>query len=131
MSRSHLLLSWSFFWFVVAVVAGSVLWARILLRTRWGWSSLTRGLRGRWARTPDYREYMRSHAWRRFRRRVLKFWDYRCATCGFGGALEVHHRDYSVLGRETLSDVVPLCNWCHEAVTPIQDREGHRAMRML
>lgn len=64
--------------------------------------------------TELYNLYLLTPAWRDYRQEVLAYWGYRCALCvDHRGPLEVHHRTYRRLGREKLTDSVPLCDECH------------------
>jgi hypothetical protein len=63
-----------------------------------------------------YREYLRSEHWRNTRA------SYRasglpqaCLVCG-ASKVNLHHRTYQRLGRESLTDLVPLCRPCHRSV---------------
>jgi 5-methylcytosine-specific restriction endonuclease McrA len=62
----------------------------------------------------DYDSYLQSEKWDKTRRRVKAFWNNRCAICGTGHNVEVHHRSYRHLGNEPLSDLIALCGECHE-----------------
>lgn len=62
----------------------------------------------------EYRAYLASPEWRRFRDRMLGEANYRCADCGLRVAdAEVHHLHYRTLGREQPGDVIVLCPACH------------------
>jgi hypothetical protein len=64
-------------------------------------------------RSPEYRAYMRSPAWRRRRARVLRRAGRRCRGCG-GPARDVHHLWYGTpLGSEPDAALAPLCEACH------------------
>jgi hypothetical protein len=43
--------------------------------------------------------------------------DKRCRTCGNPEDLDCHHVTYDRFGSELLSDVIMVCNLCHEAIT--------------
>jgi len=60
-----------------------------------------------------YAEYLRTPRWVGFSQRVREHWGQRCAVCNAGGPLEVHHRTYERLGKEEMTDVLPLCAGCH------------------
>lgn len=62
----------------------------------------------------DYQEYLKSDHWLDFREIALEHYFYECAFCGKKDGLEVHHKNYLRLGVELLSDVVVLCDECHE-----------------
>lgn len=76
----------------------------------------------------DYAAYLLSEIWKEKRERVLIFWDHKCALCYSGTKLQVHHRTYERLGREKITDLLPLCENCHQyfhagrysQMTPIQ-----------
>jgi hypothetical protein len=60
-----------------------------------------------------YDEYLKSEEWAEFRKDALVAAGYRCRRCGFAGELDVHHKHYTTLGHESLSDVEVLCRDCH------------------
>jgi hypothetical protein len=62
-----------------------------------------------------YHDYLKSEQWAKKKKEVLDFWDYKCALCGSNARIEVHHRTYERLGRERLTDLIPLCHKCHTA----------------
>lgn len=82
----------------------------------------------------EYVNYINSPEWAVYRRRVLKHWKFRCANCGATGViLQVHHLTYERLGRERLSDCVPLCvkYGCHkEADEERQQTVGYKGKRV-
>ncbi|MFB3921217.1 MAG: HNH endonuclease [Terriglobia bacterium] len=50
----------------------------------------------------------------RTRQRVLEFWKHRCARCGTGRELELHHKLAVVHGGgNQLANLVVLCKSCH------------------
>jgi len=61
-----------------------------------------------------YHDYLQSADWAKRRQWVLEFWDHRCALCFSTEKLEVHHRTYQRLGQEKLTDLIVLCDACHE-----------------
>lgn len=63
-------------------------------------------------RALDYRDYLRTRHWRRTREAAIAHYGARCVLCG-SYEIEVHHRTYENLGRETVSDLVVLCVGCH------------------
>ena len=87
--------------------------------------------------SPEYRDYMRSEAWRERRARALKRAGFRCQICGEDtGKLEVHHNRYDNLGNERDEDLVALCGQCHRVVTTWlrarrfwRGRQGHGKKR--
>ena len=62
----------------------------------------------------DYREYLKSDRWKYIRDWILTFWDHRCAICNSSKSVQVHHRTYERLGHELTTDLIPLCDRCHE-----------------
>jgi hypothetical protein len=66
---------------------------------------------------PDgYDEYIKSAQWRNIAKLMKKQAGYRCAHCKFASTtLEVHHLTYERFGgKERMSDLVVLCEPCHE-----------------
>lgn len=62
---------------------------------------------------PNYHEYIRSGKWNRKRRKAIKAAGGRCSICGCADRLEVHHKHYRTLGRESLVDLLVVCQECH------------------
>ena len=62
----------------------------------------------------NYYAYIKSPKWYALCQRTRDFWDNRCAVCYEPRPLEVHHRTYLRLGNELPTDVLPLCDECHE-----------------
>lgn len=68
-----------------------------------------------------YEAYLRSTAWRDFRRFMIGLVGGACEDCGVSEAesmllvLDVHHETYDRLGAELPDDVAVLCRACHEA----------------
>ncbi len=60
-----------------------------------------------------YRQYLRTHHWKRVRVLALERAGYACALCPGTERLEVHHRDYRRRGFEQAEDLVVLCDECH------------------
>lgn len=66
--------------------------------------------------TLNYHEYIRSDKWKQTRAHAIWVAAGRCQFCGpntNGRPLEVHHNDYSRLGRERPEDLTVLCSLCH------------------
>lgn len=61
-----------------------------------------------------YELYLQTDHWRHFREEALKFYQYKCQTCGKVKVLDVHHRNYDHIGEETFNDVIVLCRTCHK-----------------
>ena len=72
--------------------------------------------------SPEYRRYMQSPAWQRYRQRVLIRDRRRCVRCGSKRQLEVDHLTYQNFMREKLSDCQTLCRPCHRKKTKQQRR---------
>jgi 5-methylcytosine-specific restriction endonuclease McrA len=62
----------------------------------------------------DYKDYLNSPEWAVVRRIAMAFFKHKCQLCGSVDGLQVHHKDYSHRGYETLEDVVVLCAECHK-----------------
>jgi hypothetical protein len=63
-----------------------------------------------------YNDYLDGDHWRQFRKRYMASGRSRkCAACE-STAIQLHHINYSNLGEEELSDVMPLCREHHIAV---------------
>ena len=62
-----------------------------------------------------YQEYLSSRYWQ-WRRKVKLFKaGYACEKCGSKKRLEVHHKHYRSLGRESNRDLQALCRACHSS----------------
>lgn len=60
-----------------------------------------------------YSEYLQTDHWRTLRLDKLREAGHRCQLCNTSTGLEVHHRSYENLGRESLADLIALCGDCH------------------
>lgn len=60
-----------------------------------------------------YIKHLSSQYWLGLRVEALKAAKNKCQRCGQGARLEVHHKHYLTLGKETLADVEVLCGACH------------------
>jgi hypothetical protein len=63
----------------------------------------------------DYKSYLKSKHWKKFRENYFKNHTRTCYCC-FEDATELHHNNYDNLFRETEKDVVPVCRNCHEEI---------------
>lgn len=63
-----------------------------------------------------YYEYLRGKKWAAFRIQALEYHGNRCGRCGSKFGLQVHHKTYKNLYKETFADVMLLCNSCHYVV---------------
>lgn len=74
-----------------------------------------------------YAEYLKTEHWQRQRRGALGHALSRCQVCNTNAVLlEVHHRTYARLGCEQPSDLLVLCEACHELFS----RHGRLAEQM-
>lgn len=64
----------------------------------------------------SYDKYLKSEHWLLFAAGVR---DRRCFCCHSNKSLQVHHIDYSRLGQELPTDVVTVCDSCHQAIHEI------------
>ena len=77
----------------------------------------------RWLFTPrrvNYRQYLRSPEWKARARATKLRAGMRCQHCGVTGnfyTLQAHHVSYARLGHERASDLIALCDKCHERVS--------------
>lgn len=63
-----------------------------------------------------YDQYISSAHWIKFKEEVLDTLFYNgCIACDYP-LFDFHHLTYRRLGNECLSDVIPLCKRCHDAV---------------
>lgn len=69
-----------------------------------------------------YADYLTSTAWYRLKARYRKSdLPQDCQMCG-SGDVELHHRTYERVGREELTDLIPLCKGCHSAAHSLHRR---------
>lgn len=61
----------------------------------------------------EYKQYLESREWRDRRAKVLEFYGSKCALCGNGKNLQVHHKNYKNIFKETTDDLIVLCRECH------------------
>lgn len=63
----------------------------------------------------SYRQtYLRSAHWAGVRQAALERAGHRCQVCNADHRLDVHHRTYERVGRESPMDVTVLCRPCHD-----------------
>ena len=86
----------------------------------------------------DYDVYINSNHWK-----VKRYWladakGWKCEGCGFTpfikSQVEVHHKTYKNLGKETVDDIQILCRKCHSEKHPTNrymNRELKRVFRKL
>ena len=81
------------------------------------------------SRSVAYNQHINSAWWRSFRQKALDHHGRKCAKCGGGGRLVVHHIHYRTFGRESLEDVSVLCEDCHNVLHGGSPRGKGRAAR--
>jgi len=63
-----------------------------------------------------YLDYINSDPnWKKFRESILTLRGHKCERCGSSKQLQVHHKNYKNLYKETAQDVELLCKVCHKA----------------
>lgn len=67
-------------------------------------------------RSLSYKDFLRTPYWKGISNYKKYKADNKCQLCGGTDRLEVHHRDYSIRGREidNLNGLICLCHNCHE-----------------
>ena len=76
----------------------------------------------------NYSAYLRSPHWQEVRRR---YWASKlpkcCVVCRRNDVpLDLHHRTYKRIGKERLTDLVPLCRRCHKETHLVVDDRKER-----
>ena len=61
-----------------------------------------------------YNEHLRSDAWKALRAKVIKRESGLCQGCREQRGTQTHHLTYARVGRELLTDLVLVCDACHE-----------------
>jgi 5-methylcytosine-specific restriction endonuclease McrA len=61
----------------------------------------------------NYHAYIVSRDWQRKREGVLQRRGRKCEQCGNLNQIQVHHRHYRTLGKESDGDLQILCHGCH------------------
>jgi 5-methylcytosine-specific restriction endonuclease McrA len=74
--------------------------------------------------SPFYVAYLNSHRWSDFRKLAIANAGNRCERCRDLAFLEVHHKHYLTLGRETFDDVEVLCHSCHRIADEERREDG-------
>ena len=73
----------------------------------------------------SYQEYLQSEHWQQFRKKYYRSKKTKkyCIICStdevYNFNIELHHKTYTRLGSELLSDVVPVCREHHELIHDI------------
>lgn len=69
-----------------------------------------------------YSQYLKSEHWRLVKLEVYDHYGPQCRTCCRTEQMNVHHRHYDTLYRESVvDDLVPLCYICHGAIHDVHD----------
>ncbi len=63
----------------------------------------------------SYEHYLHSEHWGVTRKKYLTS-ESRCKVCGSTDRLELHHKTYTNLGKETEEDFLILCHSCHTKI---------------
>ena len=66
------------------------------------------------AEAMPYEEYLLTTHWQTFRAAAYEHYGHKCVLCGAKETLNLHHKHYETRGRETISDVILLCHYCHK-----------------
>jgi len=80
----------------------------------------------------EYRQYLESFDWKIKRKSAIERAGHRCQVCGMyprqGQYLEVHHKTYTNLGRESFDDLLVVCPDCHNDKHAEKDDAQYRRM---
>jgi len=76
--------------------------------------------------TAFYVAYLKSTVWANFRQQVIEAAGNRCVRCRDLAFLQVHHKHYLTLGRESPNDVEALCPSCHRFADEVRQDETWR-----
>lgn len=63
-----------------------------------------------------YQSYLESAHWKQTRTDALKRAWYKCQICSSKDKLQVHHNNYNCLGNESPSDLIVVCDRCHDLI---------------
>ena len=61
----------------------------------------------------SYKDYLKTKHWLRFKKTAM-VQQKGCSVCNAVSNLCLHHKTYTTVGNESLTDVVVLCHKCHE-----------------
>jgi len=64
----------------------------------------------------NYKKYLNSEYWSLVRKSMHEITGNKCEICGGSESLNIHHLSYENRGKETLDDLVCLCQRCHEVM---------------
>lgn len=76
----------------------------------------------RWSKS-SYADYLKTEHWQEVRKKALERAGYHCQLCSSKDSLQAHHNSYERLGHELDSDLVVLCNSCHEKHHGVNSKE--------
>jgi len=72
---------------------------------------------GKFIDSKSYNKYLKyiksSLIWKKKRQEALEYYDNRCCSCGSKFNLQVHHKHYKTLFKESMNDLLVLCKYCH------------------
>jgi 5-methylcytosine-specific restriction endonuclease McrA len=70
-----------------------------------------------------YKKYLLSPEWKKKREKAFRILGRKCIRCDRTVGIEVHHKNYRNLYKETSADVEILCSICHPAADSKRERE--------
>jgi len=59
-----------------------------------------------------YKQYLLSPGWKKLQLQALQEANFKCEMCGSDTNLKCHHKNYNNLYRESLNDLIILCDRC-------------------
>ena len=69
-----------------------------------------------------YAEYLKSDVWIKKRIKALKRDKFKCVHCG-KRATQVHHKVYTIWGKEKLKHLESVCGDCHKTIHDLQEEQ--------
>ena len=75
-----------------------------------------------------YQEYLKSAHWQSVKAIKLFEAGYKCESCKSERRLEVHHKNYDCIGKETNEDLQVLCNFCHSEIAHAKDNTAKSSL---
>ncbi len=75
-------------------------------------------------RRKEYEDYINSPEWQEKRKRSFFIAGDQCEWCGSRNAKAVHHLHYTHFRRETVDDLLVLCDSCHVAFDELRERRS-------
>ena len=83
-------------------------------------------------RNPSYDLFIQGAVWRALRTKRLKLDNYHCRKCNAQESLHVHHRTYIRFGGdELLSDLVTLCESCHDRLHAMHKSHRYLSLEII